>query len=299
MFYYSIFGLNFSSEIELPMLKYMAQPSHIDVTIQLGSTPEKLDNPTDERVTYQAKEGEFLMYFKFNPVRFYIKNGDSITIDRGESEDWDFIRLFLLAPVVGALLHQRRVIPLHAGGVVIDGEAVLLSGHSGAGKSTTTAAFKQKGYQLMADDVAVIHNNEAGEPIVEPGVPFVKLWKESFGVLEKEVPTEGRIREQIEKYFVPIDDIAPKALPIKRIYILEKSNSITEPQIKNLSSIETVHQLRLGTYRYYFLIGLGGENEHFKTAFNLGHQGMVKHLIRPEIYPVNKLIEFIEADLKA
>jgi hypothetical protein len=299
MFYYSIFGLNFFSEIELPMLNAMAKPSNIDVTIQLGNTPETLENPTDERVTYQAKEGEFLMYFKFNPVRFYIKNGNSITIETGDSEDWDFVRLFLLAPVVGALLHQRRVIPLHAGGVVIEGEAVLFSGHSGAGKSTTTAAFKEKGYQLMADDVAVIHNNEMGSPIVEPGVPFVKLWKESFEVLEKEVPTEGRIREKIEKYFVPIEDIAPSALPIKRIYILEKSNLVTEPQIKNLSSIETVHQLRLGTYRYYFLIGLGGENEHFKMAFNLGSRGMVKHLIRPEVYPVDKLIEFIEADLKA
>lgn len=299
MFYYSIFGLNFSSEIELPMLHAMAKPKNTDVTIQLGNAPQELENPTDERVTYQAKEGEFLMYFKFNPVRFYIKNGNSITIETGDSEDWDFIKLFLLAPVVGALLHQRRVIPLHAGGVVIDGEAVLFSGESGAGKSTTTAAFKEKGYQLMADDVAVIHNDDIGNPMVEPGVPFVKLWKESFEVLEKEVPKEGRIRAEIEKYFVPINDIASSALPIKRIYILEKSNLITEPQIKELSSIETVHQLRLGTYRYYFLIGLGGENEHFRVAFNLGNKGMVKQLIRPEIYPVDKLIEFIEADLKA
>lgn len=299
LYYYTIFGLNISSELELNMLNLITKPASIDVTIVFGTTPKQLNEPLDRRVQYEAKEGEFLMWFTFSTVRFYVQQGKRITIETGGSEDWDFIKVFLLAPVTGALLHQRRVIPLHAGGVVVDNEVILLAGQSGAGKSTTTAAFKEQGYQLMADDIAVIHYNEEKIPIVEPGVPFVKLWKESFDVLEKEVPLTGRIRENIEKYFVPIKDLAPKALPIKRIYILEKSDSITEPIIKDLSSIETVHHLRMGTYRYYYLIGLKGEKEHFQLAFSLGSQNKVKHLTRPMKYPVNQLIDFILDDLKS
>lgn len=296
--YYRVFGLHFQSSIELPMLTALAQaPAHIDVTITEGDVPEHLDNPTDKRVQYEAKPGEFLMYFKLNPVRFYVERGERITIMRNGHDDWDFIRLFLLAPVIGALLHQRQVIPLHAGGVVIDGGAVLLSGQSGAGKSTTTAALHRAGYPLIADDVAVIKKGDP-QPTVEPGVPFVKLWKNSFDVLQQEVPEAGRIREAIEKYFVPVQDLVAQPYPIRRIYILEKSSTITEPEIKPLSSIDTVHHLRLGTYRYYYLLGLGGEAAHFQISFQLGNQGIVKHLTRPEVYPVADLVAFIEADLK-
>lgn len=286
--YYRAFGLNFRSSFALPMLQALATPpTDIDVDILEGDVPEHLDNPTDVRVQYEAKPGEFLMFFKFNPVRFYVEQGKRITVMRNGHDDWDFIRLFLLAPVVGALLHQRQVIPLHAGGVVIDGGAVLLSGHSGAGKSTTTAALHRAGYPLIADDVAVIKKGDP-QPTVEPGVPFVKLWKTSFDVLQQDVPESGRIREAVEKYFVPI----------RRIYILEKSSTLTEPEIKPLTSIDTVHHLRLGTYRYYYVLGLGGEAAHFQISFQLGSQGIVKHLTRPEVYPVEDLVAFIEADLK-
>jgi hypothetical protein len=297
-YYYSIFGLYFESELELPMLNAISKPHSIDAIIQFGEVPEHLENPQDARVIYEAKPNHFLMWFNFNPVRYYVTNGNTITIHTGGHQDWDFIRLFTLSPAMGALLHQRRVIPLHASGFMIDGAAVLFSGQSGAGKSTTAAAFRDKGYTLVADDVSVIYNDENNQPIVEPGVPFVKLWRESFKLLDKEVPVNGRIREQVEKYYFPIDKLVEKALPIKRIYILEKSSLIDTPEIKTLSSIDTVHHLRMGTYRYYYLIGLGGEPEFFKIAFNLGSQGIVKHLTRPMEYPVEDLVKLVEEDLK-
>ncbi len=296
-YYYSIFGLRFESELELPILHATPPPNSIDVTIRFGTAPTHLDNPEDKRVLFEAKPNHFLMWFKFNPVRFYVTNGNSILIDTGGNDDWDFIRLFLLAPIVGALLHQRKVIPLHASGFEVDGSAVLFAGDSGVGKSTTAAAFKEKGYTLVADDVAVIYHKN-NQPIVEPGVPFIKLWKESFDLLDKKVPENGRIRAQIEKYFVPIQHLSAQSLPIKRIYILEKSTAISEPVIKTLSSIDTVHQLRMGTYRYYYLMGLGGESSFFKMAFQIGQQAIVKHLTRPAVYPVEDLVAFIEDDLK-
>ena len=70
------------------------------------------------------------------------------------------------------------------------------------------------------------------------------------------------------------------------------------PQLKNLSAIDTVHYLRIGTYRYNYLIGLGGEDQHFKTSFSIGQRQLVKHLTRPEKYPINRLVAFIENDLK-
>ena len=298
MYYYNVFGLNFASELDLPMFNSISEPDEIDVHIKFGSVPEFLENPKDSRVLFEAKPNQFLLRFTIYPVRYFVENGNQITIETGGHEDIDFIRLFLITANFGALLHQRKVIPLHAGGFLLDGQAVLFAGNSGAGKSTTTAAFREKGYTLVADDVGVIHLNENNIPIVEPGVPFIKLWKESLDLLAKEAVKENRIREDIEKYYVPITDIIQEAVPIKRIYFLEKSAELTEPVIKNISAIDTVNYLRIGTYRYYYLIGLGGENDHFKISFSLGQRNLVKHLTRPEKYPTDKLVAFIEQDLK-
>ena len=298
MYYYNVFGLNFASELELPVFNVISKPNKIDVNIKFGIVPTSLEDPQDSRVLYDAKPNQFLLRFKTYPVRYFVENGNSITIETGGHDDKDFIRLFLITANFGALLHQRKVIPLHAGGFLINGEAVLFAGNSGAGKSTTTAAFREKGYTLVADDVGVIHLNENNIPIVEPGVPFIKLWKESLDLLDKEAVKENRVRHDIEKYYVPITDIIQESVPIKRIYFLEKSSELTEPVIKNISAIDTVNYLRIGTYRYYYLIGLGGENEHFKIAFSLGQRNLVKHLTRPEKYSTDKLVAFIEQDLK-
>ena len=298
MYYYNVFGLNFASELDLPMFNSISEPDKIDVHIKFGSVPDFLENPKDSRVLFEAKPNQFLLRFTIYPVRYFVENGNQITIETGGHEDIDFIRLFLITVNVGVLLHQRNVIPLHAGGFLLEGKAVLFAGNSGAGKSTTTAAFREKGYTLVADDVGAIHFDENNIPIVEPGVPFIKLWKKSLDLLNKEAVQENRVREQIEKYYVPITDIIQEAVPIKRIYFLEKSAELTEPVIKNISAIDTVNYLRIGTYRYYYLIGLGGENDHFKISFSLGQRHLVKHLTRPEKYPTDKLVAFIEQDLK-
>lgn len=300
-YYYRVFGLRIKSALDLPMLNgsAVAPTEQADVKITFGTAPDEISDAITSQIGYAAKSDEFLLRFKNIPVKYHITKGNSIVIDRRGHEDWYFIRLFLLSAGFGALLHQRGVIPLHAGGVIINGAAVLLSGQSGAGKSTTTAALQARGYTLIADDVAVIYNDADGLPIVQPGVPFVKLWKESFELLAQDVPTSGRIRPEVDKYFVPIEGMAASEQPIQRIYILEKSDEITQPILKSLSSIEAVHHLRLGTYRYRYAVGLGVERDHFQIAFNLGRLGRVKHLTRPMVYPLDKLVALIEADLKS
>jgi len=298
MYYYNVFGLNFASELEMPMLIAISKPDNIDVNVRFGIVPDRLEDAVDSRVLFDSKPGHFLLRFNSYPLKYHITNGNLITIQNNDFEDWEFIRIFLLTASFAAIFHQRNSIPLHASGVLVDGEAVLFAGNSGAGKSTTAAALRRKGYTLVADDLSIIHKDNNGQIVVEPGVPFVKLWKDSFELLEQDIPENSRIRKEVEKYFLPTTDLVSQAVPIKRIYFLEKSVKLKEPTITDISSIDAINNLRIGTYRYYYLIGMGGENEHFKLSFQLGNRGIVKHLVRPEKYPVNKLIEFVEQDLK-
>ena len=57
---------------------------------------------------------------------------------------------------MGAILMQRRLLPLHGSAIAINGKAYAIVGDSGAGKSTLASAFLNKGYQLISDDVIAV-----------------------------------------------------------------------------------------------------------------------------------------------
>ena len=66
------------------------------------------------------------------------------------------VRLFLLGSAMGALLHQRGLLPLHTNAVEVGGRAFAFMGKSGAGKSTLAAWFHDRGFRIVADDVCVV-----------------------------------------------------------------------------------------------------------------------------------------------
>lgn len=82
---------------------------------------------------------------------------------------------FLCEPVLAFLLRLRGTLTLHASSVAIDGRAVLICGHAGAGKSSLAAACLRAGALLMSDDItAVIHE---ARWMAHPGTPAIRLWE--------------------------------------------------------------------------------------------------------------------------
>jgi hypothetical protein len=68
-------------------------------------------------------------------------------------------------PLHSALLlwHQdRRVQPVHAGLVSLDGQGILLGGQGGSGKSTTALACLKAGFQYQADDYVGVERTPDG-----------------------------------------------------------------------------------------------------------------------------------------
>ncbi|MEY2926051.1 MAG: hypothetical protein RL367_528, partial [Pseudomonadota bacterium] len=79
--------------------------------------------------------------------------------------------------VAALLLAWRGAIPFHACAVEIDGKAILISGATGAGKSTLTAALVAQGARFIADDLSVVDWYAAQDCfIVQPGRPALRLY---------------------------------------------------------------------------------------------------------------------------
>lgn len=289
-FTYKAFGLIICSEIECPEL--IQSKGSPDIQIVLGSTPKELINPFFSGVRFQTKGQEFLLSVD-GIARYYVKDGNSITIDKYPNSNISDIRLFLLGSAIGALIHQRGLLPFHGSSVKIGDNAIILSGLSGAGKSTLAAAFKQKGYQVLSDDISVISFSD-DRPFVNPGFPQMKLWNDSIQKLGENPSNLARVRNEMDKYSLPIKTgFWDNPLPLQKIFIIASSN-LGELKVEPIKGIEKFSMLKTHTYRFNFVTGKEMQSTHFKSFEKLSKTIEIFRLTRPSgKFPFDELINLI------
>jgi len=258
---YKAFGLYISSELFFPELA-AASFSVPDVIIRRGCVPDELQQPLFCGARYQAAPNEFLLNVE-TVAKFYVRQGKEIIIESKPGIDEDSVRLFLLGSAMGALLHQRGFFVLHGNAIAINDTCTVVTGHSGAGKSTLAAAFYQQGYRILADDVCAV-SMETGVPMVIPGFPQLKIWKDVADKLQ--LSTEGlrRVRPQVEKYALPTrDSFKHDPLPLSTLCILGCHNG-DAIELDAPSGLQKFGVLKEHTYRYHFLRGLGLLSGHLQ-----------------------------------
>lgn len=290
---YYAFGLNIRSEIPFPDMPPMKAAA--DVVIQYGTAPKEIHDATIIGVRYQACPSEFLLQVD-GIARYYVTEGRSITIERTKDAAEEEVLLFLMGSAMGALLHQRNLLPLHAGAIGVNGESVLFLGPSSIGKSTLAAGFQKKGYTLLADDVCAINGNGSGPSKVIPGFPRLKLWGDALKKLETE--TKGlncvRVNHSLNKYFVPFDNIAPGPMPVRSIFVLKKNNT-DQFNIEELKGMARVDPIIKNTFRPRFVQGTSGKLEHFRLCSHLADKARVFELARPKKgYQLDELMAIAE-----
>jgi len=292
---YHIFGLNIKSVIPLPAVPVCLSQTTHDVSITYGSIPDALTNPQDKGVRFQAGKGEFLLGVD-GVARYHVQDGRSITIMPEAGAGDDDILVFLMGSAMGALLHQRNVLVLHAGAIAVNGQSVLFSGPSGIGKSTLTAGFHQRGYPFLADDVCAITIN-GGHPAVIPGFPRLKLWDDVLKRLNTDTGSLKSIRwgKDLKKYFLPVENTQNDPVPIKSVFILETTNT-DRMEITALNAGYKIDPIIDNTYRLRFLEGLGGKTDHFRQCAAVAAKAAVYQTIRPKKgFLLQELMDMMEA----
>jgi hypothetical protein len=277
-FTYKAFGLIICSDFECPEL--IISSGTPDVLIKFGTTPQSLKNPLFTGVRFQTSGQEFLLTVD-SIARYYIQNGNSITIEVFPDSEMSEVRLFLLGSALGAVIHQRGLLPFHGSSVKLGDSAIILSGLSGAGKSTLAAAFRQKGYHILSDDISVISFSPEGLTLVHPGYPQMKLWTDSIQKLGDDPSKYSQIRKRIEKHSIPIESsFWNQPLPLSRIFIINSSN-LGELKVELIKGVEKISLLKTHTYRFNFVSGQQMHAKHFKSFEMLAKNVDVFRLTRP------------------
>ncbi|RBP88294.1 hypothetical protein DFO70_11564 [Cytobacillus firmus] len=291
---YKAFGLNMISEISLPELPMISdEKTKIDILIKLGNLKEKWMRLSESNRYLIVENNE--VYFQVpNTATYLIKNGNTILVDPMEGSDLDHLRLYLLGTCMGALLMQRKILPLHGSAVAINGKAYAIVGDSGAGKSTLASAFLRKGYQLLSDDVIPVYLSDHNIPIVPPAYPQQKLWQESLDAFGMKTNSYRPIFDRETKFAIPvISQFSSCSLPLGGVFELVKTLN-NEISISPISNLERLHTLFYHTYRNFLIPRLDLMNWHFQLTAQIANQIKLFQIQRPvERFTANDLTALI------
>lgn len=292
---YQAFGLSMCSEIPLPEVPEMQKETQhaVDVVIKYADLTAKWEELAEVNRHFIIKEN-MVMFQVPNTATYLIENGNKIFVSPMIGSVEEQIRLFILGTCMGALLLQRKILPLHGSAIAIDGKAYAIVGDSGAGKSTLASAFLKKGYQLLSDDVIPIVLSSEGIPIIRPAYPQQKLWQESLEAFGMGSNQYQPIFDREMKFAVPVtSQFASNPLPLVGIFELTKTDN-HRIYIKPIATLERLHTLFYHTYRNFFITRLGLIDWHFKITAEIANKVNLYQIQRPiNRFTANELTSMI------
>ncbi|WP_054743245.1 hypothetical protein [Cellulosilyticum ruminicola] len=205
LYHYKMYGLHITSEIELSDLITAPQEGISDVKIIYDVMPEMIKKAQEQNIHYDFKPHE--MWFEVEDLcTFYIQDGHLIKIINSHGKDEQLIKGHLFGNAFACLLAQRQQIAIHGGTIVINEQAVIITGDSGAGKSTLTTALRQRGFKFLADDVSALNCTDPNNSLVEPTFPYQKLCTDVMHQMGYNLDSYLKIDEEREKYLIPVGD---------------------------------------------------------------------------------------------
>lgn len=285
------FGLNIESEIEFPEL---LQNSFVlaDVTISVG------DLSRQEAIVVESRDDKFFFAVK-GVARYFASHGNSMIIDPEENADSRSIRLYALATVMAAILLQRQIIPFHASAISVANKLILISGESGAGKSTALTGLILRGYKVFSDDVVVLNRTESDGVLAFASYPMIKLWRDSMTTIDHPQFSDYsfRIRHDLDKYgFFFHDTFVKQARPIAALIIIKKGEQPT-CTMRQLQKTEAFAEAYRQLYRPLLIRGKEQNTICFRTISTLAQTVKIIEITRPVTCPPEQLVSFIEQEL--
>jgi energy-coupling factor transporter ATP-binding protein EcfA2 len=193
-----------------------------------------------------------------------VREGRDICFDPRDEAELSWLRQCLLGPALGLVLQQRGALALHASAVALEGEAVVVMGPKGAGKSTIAAAMCGQGGRLLADDIVVIDRGSTDVPHVRPGFPQLKLWTDSAGAVALSPDAVELLHSTSDKQLWNVRSCFwPEPCPIGQLVVLERDDS---PGIDPLSPTATFTAVMEHLYAPRFLGSDGVTSTDFERC---------------------------------
>src|ERR1044071_2940747 len=253
----SLYGLGVVANRPIPGVPSSTIASE-DVFISFGSLPAWLNDVTATQVEtsyiaeYKSECGEpALRVFRVLDgmyYRFYYADRTEFLVDRAGREVWAHwsapltladTATYLLGPVMGFVMLLRGIVCLHASAIAVGDKAIALLGPAGSGKSTTAAAFSERGFNVLAEDVVTL-DDRGDRFLVRPGYPCIRLWPPAVKALYGSETHLPRLTPNWDKCYLDLSErFQEEPLPLAAIYHLgERHRDSAAPYLEELDRSE-------------------------------------------------------------
>jgi hypothetical protein len=300
-YHYYAHGLDIHSEFACPELPPVNGELHSTkkVQIHLGVVPDSLPGFEATSVRLQVLPQQILFHHE-EIASLLVKDGNEIIIQPNGKGQLDEYRQYVVGFGLGAVLHQRGLLVLHSSSVLTEKGAIAFVGKSGAGKSTTAAAFQRRGFTMLSDDLCRVDFDPDGCVQVHPGSVQLKIFADSANVLARDLQNGRRLPLYDDKYAFLIDRTENSfPVPLKMICEL----SVHEGETFNVEIFEKRKIFRMlleNTYGKRVLRFSGGRELHFDQISKVAGQIKAMRIARPEgDYQLDEILDLIITNLEA
>ncbi len=225
MFKYKIYGLVIETDVLFNQLVKADDNENADVIIKAGNISDEVNAYLDQQVIKSYDIGFEKSCFRNKGGYYSISQGKEIIYETKEGYTPEMVGPWLLGFALAMLLLQRSILAVHCSAIADKDGAFLISGVPGAGKSSLTRVLLERGYGIMADDVAAVKIEENGT-FVYPAFPYQKLCRNEVQKRELDEEELIYINEDKDKFLVPVDEaFVGEKRPLKYLIFIVVSNN--------------------------------------------------------------------------
>lgn len=268
-YYSAIYGLQIQLNQKVPGLSLSSDSAGpIDLQIHFGFTPSWFQKEVTRELWYVTPEHgpdakpRLTVWNLAGHYHLQYADGTQFLIENQGTQIWatwpsetltvEDTATYLLGPIMGFVMLLRGFISLHASAVAVGNRAVAIVGPAGSGKSTTAAAFAERGYRILAEDVVTLRDLGA-EFLVQPAYPSIRLWPSSVEALYGTDATLPKLTPTWDKCYLDLTqdkyEFGPDPLPLAAIYLLaERRDDPAVPFVQNLAPADGLMSLIANTY---------------------------------------------------
>lgn len=254
-YYYKIYGLTVASEIGIQEAYGMDKVDEPDVEILMGEIPAFLREAKEKGYGTWTNGFENAWFRVPDSAQVYVEKGKKIVVEAEENANRDLVCSMILSAGFSLILLQRNEAVIHGSAIVKGNAAFILSGDSGAGKSTITMELLKQDVGFLADDTVRVHLK--GHTVVaEPTYPQQKICRNMVEEYDLQPEKLRYIDEERDKFaMMRTDKYVPHETPLKAMFVLKKKEDgkqVTSERLQGKAYLDAViENLYLAdTYKY-------------------------------------------------
>lgn len=277
--------------------------SMLSVSVLENRVPDNLPGATEKGVLWQVAGNRFLLHVP-QVAKFLVEDGNRVAIEPFPGIGEDLISRFFNMTPLAVLMFQRGHLAFHAAAAAppnIDrGSAVLIAGNSAAGKSTLLAGLQQRGWQILADELSIIVENDSGQPAVLPTVQEMLLWGDSLENLglpgrpmEAQAAVHPEGRQVVDQPLASFDDVRPISTII-RLFV----KSLGEIELKRTAGMRAFQAVGYLAYNSHIADAVISRQNYMQQAAAIAQQIPIFRLLRPRgQWSVEALADAVESEV--